>query len=139
MKSQVLWLRVAYWVGVFLDAKACAWMLSPRPVIAMSNTHDYYPGWDYRYAMAFGAALMAGWTVLLIWADRKPIERRGVLLITICPVIVGLNLSRYFLYWGGYIPTPFSPSSLVLPFVLITLFLFAYLNSLRGQRVGTAT
>jgi hypothetical protein len=34
------------------------------------------------WAEIIGALLMLWWTVLLIWADRKPIERRGVVLIT---------------------------------------------------------
>lgn len=33
---------------------------------------------------------MAGWTLLVLWASRKPLERRGILPITIAPVIVGL-------------------------------------------------
>ncbi len=33
---------------------------------------------------------MAGWTLLLLWADRWPLERRGVLPITVVPVIAGL-------------------------------------------------
>jgi hypothetical protein len=32
---------------------------------------------------------MAGWTVLSFWADRKPLERRGVSPITIAPVVAG--------------------------------------------------
>jgi hypothetical protein len=47
-------------------------------------------GPEFTYAMRTGAPLMAGWTVLLIWADRKPLERRGVLPITVLPVIAGL-------------------------------------------------
>lgn len=40
--------------------------------------------------MRTGAPLMAGWTVLLLWADRRPLERRGLLPITVVPVIAGL-------------------------------------------------
>ena len=43
-----------------------------------------------RYVAGLCAALMAGWTVLLVWADRDPIARRGVLLLTVCPVVLGL-------------------------------------------------
>lgn len=32
--------------------------------------------------MAMGGVLMAGWTVLLLWAVRRPIERRFVILLT---------------------------------------------------------
>ena len=39
-------------------------------------------GSDYQLAMYGGAMFMAGWTVLLAWGALKPIERRGLLLIT---------------------------------------------------------
>jgi hypothetical protein len=45
---------------------------------------------EFAYAMRSGAPLMAGWTLLLLWADRRPLERRGVLPITVVPVIAGL-------------------------------------------------
>jgi hypothetical protein len=40
--------------------------------------------------MAVGGILMTGWTFLLIWAIRKPIERRFVILLTAFPVVFGL-------------------------------------------------
>jgi hypothetical protein len=138
MKSQVIWLRVAYWAGAIMDAKACVWMLSVNPVLAMNDGREFHPGWDYRYAMAFGAALMAGWTVLLVWADRKPMERRGVLPITVFPVIVGLNAARYFLYLGGFVAVPFTAMGLIVPVALTALFLFAYFNSFGGTKKAMA-
>ena len=38
-------------------------------------------------------SLMTGWTFLLIWGLQKPVERRGVLLLTAFPVIFGLFLT----------------------------------------------
>ena len=32
--------------------------------------------------MTIGGVLMAGWTVLLLWAVQRPIERRFVILLT---------------------------------------------------------
>jgi len=40
--------------------------------------------------MGIGGSLMAGWTLLLLWAVRKPIERRAVILLTAFPVVFGL-------------------------------------------------
>jgi hypothetical protein len=65
---------------------------------------------EYRYAMSYGAPLMAGWTVLLLWADRRPHERRDVLLITAVPVVAGLmahdarHLRRGELRLAGVLP-----------------------------------
>ncbi len=33
---------------------------------------------------------MAGWTLLLLWAVRAPIERRAVILLTAFPVVFGM-------------------------------------------------
>ena len=43
--------------------------------------------------MGIGAALMAGWTVLLLWGAANPIERRDILLLTVFPVITGILLA----------------------------------------------
>jgi hypothetical protein len=40
--------------------------------------------------MRIGASLMSGWTVLLIWAALDPLGRRGILLLTVFPVITGI-------------------------------------------------
>jgi hypothetical protein len=44
----------------------------------------------YRFAMGIAASLMTGWTLLLLWAALEPIGRRGVLLLTVFPVITGI-------------------------------------------------
>lgn len=51
--------------------------------------------------MRAGAPLMAGWTVLLLWADRRPLERRGVLSITVVPVIAGLMANDAYAVRAG--------------------------------------
>jgi hypothetical protein len=51
---------------------------------------DFNPDLQLRLAMGMGGSLMTGWTFLLLWAVRKPIERRVVSLLTAVPVIVGL-------------------------------------------------
>ena len=45
---------------------------------------------SFQFAMGWGAALMLGWTTLLLWGAFKPVERRSVLLFTIMPVVLGL-------------------------------------------------
>ncbi len=42
--------------------------------------------------MGMAGSLMTGWTFLLVWAVRKPVERRGVILLTAFPVVFGLSL-----------------------------------------------
>jgi hypothetical protein len=133
MLDRVPMLRIAYWTGAVLDAlSAFAMLYSPFYVsVNLADAANFVPGAEYRYAMAHGAALMIGWTVLLIWADRKPLERRGVLIITAFPVVVGLYLSRWVLFRAGMLPVAFPLAGAILPALLCILFVFAYVNSLR--------
>jgi hypothetical protein len=54
-------------------------MLVPRVGVAVLGIDGFDPSGEYRYAVSVGAALMAGWTVLPPWVDRKSVERRTVL------------------------------------------------------------
>ncbi|RJP27156.1 MAG: hypothetical protein C4536_14210 [Actinobacteria bacterium] len=92
-QEKIRWLRRSYWVGAVADALTLVPMLSPKAGGAMFGIEDFDPPYEYKYAMGMGASLMAGWTLLLLWADRKPAERRGVLPLTIFPVIFGIALS----------------------------------------------
>jgi hypothetical protein len=88
----VRWLRRSYRVGALVDALAAVGMAYPKlygPTLRFDR-HFRRTGPEFTYAMRTGAPLMAGWTILLIWADRQPLERRGVLPITVLPVIAGL-------------------------------------------------
>ena len=86
MKNKIIWLRISYWVGAIVDGLATLRMLFPK--IAY--------GVEYRYALGLGASLMLGWTFLLVWADRKPLERKGVLLLTVFPVVTGILLAEIY-------------------------------------------
>jgi len=117
-----------------IDALAAIQMLVPAIFAATNNLSNFHPGLDYRYAMGMGASLMLGWTVLLIWADRKPVERKGVLIITIFPVIAGMIANEIsavagvgFLSWGAASPV------WILQAVLMALFAFSYRNAARVE------
>jgi hypothetical protein len=92
-EEKISWLRRSYWVGAVADALTLVPMLSRKAGGAMFGIEDFDPPVEYRYAMGLGASLMAGWTLLLVWADRKPVERKGVLPLTVFPVIFGIALS----------------------------------------------
>ena len=90
---------------------------------------DFTPGPDYVFAMGIGASLMFGWTVLLLWADRKPVERKGILPITIFPVIVGIYASRLYGISSGFLSFANSIPDLIIPIFLCALFLWSYYNT----------
>ena len=117
MRNQIIWLRISYWVGAVSDGFATYRMLFPK------IAH----GVEYRYALGLAASLMLGWTILLIWADRKPLDRKGVLLITALPVVSGLLLVEIYGVFCGIISLErMLPTGLFLV-GLITLFGFSAL------------
>lgn len=71
-------LRIAYWLGIVLDAISFAQMAFPSLGRAMMRSAAPIEP-SYIFAIEMGAGLMLGWTVLLFWADRRPVERRAVL------------------------------------------------------------
>ncbi len=124
----VFWLRISYWAGAVLDFMAALVMLIPALFVFVNRPTDFQADFTYRYAMGMGAPLMIGWTVLLLWADRKPVERKGVLPITLLVVAGEIAVQ----IWGvmiGFVPFSALLPTFVIQAILVVLFLFSYLNA----------
>ena len=130
MRNSKTWLRISYWVGAIADALVALAMFGEMIIGHSSPLTHYIPEVPYRYAIGLAGSLMFGWTILLIWADRKPIERRGVLLLT-CVVVIGLMGSGIFAMLKGFIPIPAGSSVLGFQALLIALFSTSYYSSKR--------
>ncbi len=90
MKDRSALLRLCFIIGAITDGLAMIPMLLPQLGAALFGGDFSRLGVEYRYAMGIGASLMAGWTALLIWGSIKPMERRGILVLTIFPVVTGI-------------------------------------------------
>ena len=123
MNSQIRWLRISYWAGAIVDGLATLRLLFAEMMPGASADVGYNMG------VKWGAALMLGWTCLLIWADRKPLERKGVLLLTIFPVIVGLMATSIVTYIAGFATIGTLVLNLAIQGALIVLLTFSYLNA----------
>jgi hypothetical protein len=131
-KNVILWLRLSYWAGAVLDLLAGLTMLFPALFTINNQLSSFYPAPDYRYAMGMGAPLMLAWTVLLLWADRKPLERKGILPITLLVVwaevvneVVGVQTG--YISAGALVPT------WIVQAILSALFIFSYLNARNAE------
>jgi hypothetical protein len=135
-KNKIRWLRIAYWTGAVLDAVAFLQMMFPSfTAEAMGVSFVVTP--EYEIAMQFGAALMLAWTVLLIWADRKPVERRGILPITLIIIVMNFITFLQSAHLGLIPVEKLVPQLVVMLFVFI-LYVFAWLYTrdvaLQGQK-----
>jgi hypothetical protein len=122
----ILLLRISYWTGAVVDALAAITMLIPSLGGMVYGLSNFTPGADYRYAMGSAASLMLGWTALLLWADRSPLERRFVLVITVFPVVVGLAASEIAAIRAGFLPLASVVPTFVLQPALSLLFPGSY-------------
>ena len=77
-------LQTAFLIGAVADAGALLPMLLPSLATRLWGLRDV--SGSYRVAMACAASLMLGWTLLLVWASRRPLERRVVAPLTILVV-----------------------------------------------------
>lgn len=119
-------LRLGYWAGAVLDAAMVVPLLVPRVAAAMLGLRGFAPAADYRYAAALCAALMAGWTALLVWGSLAPVDRRGILLLTVCPVLVGLAAAGGYAISSGLVHVGYMAPILVVQLGLAVLLLSAY-------------
>jgi hypothetical protein len=118
-RSKITWLRISYWSGAIADGIIAIRTLVPE---IMGET-------AFRYAMGIAATVIVGWTCLLIWADRKPVERKGVLLLTIFPVISGLLLTATYAAATDMIPYERMVPLWIAGMGLIVLMGFSYFNA----------
>ena len=77
-------IKMPYWLGIVADALWVAGLFS------LTGTPDFDPDLQIRLIMGMGGSLMAGWTLLLLWAVQQPVERRFVILLTAFPVVFGM-------------------------------------------------
>ena len=125
-------LKKMFVLGAVIDgAIAASWFLIAAgwdiPNILNGYTGN---GPDYRLAMYVAAMFMAGWAVLLAWGALKPVERRGLLLITSGFLL--LSVIAEFAFFSHILGGAILVFGVTKRLVLTILFTTAYFYS-RGQ------
>jgi hypothetical protein len=124
MNRGIRLLRVCYWWGIIADAVMAVLMLFPGLFVRLMRI-DLAPGPSFSYGLRMGAPLMIGWTILLLWADRKPVARRDILLLTL-PVILGYVLIESYSLVAGLVSLAATIPLLAMQAGMMSLFAFAY-------------
>lgn len=86
-ERETLLIKLAYWLGIGADALWAVALFIPAVYGALTGISDFNPDTDTRNIMVIGGTLMTAWTLLLVWALRDPIQRRGVILLTAFPIV----------------------------------------------------
>lgn len=126
-------LRAAFLTGAVTDALALLPMLSVTWARIVWGFTDI--SGPYRFAMGYGASLMAAWTGLLLWAYQRPIERAFVAPLTVF-IIYGLVATEIAAVVSGALPLARMIPTWALQTLLLGLFATAYHYPTRWQRVA---
>ena len=130
-ESKAKWLRIAFIVGAITDGVAVLPMVYP-PLARILWGLDGMPG-SFWFAMYYGAALMLGWTGLLVWAAIRAIERKFVAVLTAL-VIAGLMVAEVQAVNLGVIDARRLIPVAVLQAILLLLFLATYCGASAEHR-----
>lgn len=122
-EREIQLLRCAFLAGAITDALALVPMLFPEMAALLWGFSDF--SGSYRFAMGYGASLMLGWTLLLLWAHQRPLERRFVAVLTVV-VIYGLVLAEAVAVASGALSAWRMVPTWFLQAGLLALFAFAY-------------
>ncbi len=132
MKNKaVFWLKLSFLVGAVVDAVALIPMLVPQAARIFWGFESFTG--IYYFAMGMGASLMFAWTILLLWAYRRPLERRYIALFTII-VIIGIVITQIVSISLGYVQFSKFAVSFILQAVLLVFFSYSLLIS-RPEKV----
>ena len=93
-------------------------------------------GAELGYGLRAGAPLMAGWTVLLLWADRRPLERKDVIAITALPVVAGMMANDVWAVRKGLVEARSVLPVRALQTGLLVLFAASYVRTVLAERTA---
>ena len=113
MKRTVLLLRMSYWIAAIADFGIAILVCIPE---RMGLTETVYP-------MGLASVVIFSWAVLLLVADRKPLERRWILIPTIL-VVALIAIVRTTFSLNGTIE--FSIVLLLFAIALIIFMAYSY-------------
>ena len=99
-KKRLFLIKIAYWLGIVADALWAVGLFFPQIYGMLMGNPDFDPDLQTRLIMGIGGILMTGWTFLLLWAVREPIERRTVILLT-ASVVIGMFIVTLIGVLGG--------------------------------------
>jgi hypothetical protein len=128
VQNQILWARIAYWTGAIAALIVGIVVFFPAPTEWLLQLDEPMRGAGLMSSKYFGTTAVA-WALFLLWADRRPLERKGILPLTIFPVLVGLIAVGVYAAIED-IASTLNMGLLIGPqIMLLILFGFSYMNA----------
>jgi hypothetical protein len=127
-------LIISYWIGIVADAVATLLLFSPTLANLVLRSQPFEISAAFLFVSRIAGGLMLGWTVLLFWAQLKPIERADILLITLFPVVTLLAIAAVLVAKSNQISFASLLPMFVLYFVVYCTFIPSYIWA-RKQRL----
>jgi hypothetical protein len=129
--NQLLLLKLSFIVGAIADLiVGINWLLISLGYSIPNLISSFKgAGTDYRFAMYIGTMFMFGWTVLLFWGYLKPLERRGLLIIT--AVLLSISITIELLFYRNLLVGIGFTSGILLRLLIIGKFTFSYFYSFK--------
>ena len=116
MRKQIIQLRISYWTAALADFVISVIVLFPEEM-GLSKI---------EYPMGLMSAVAFSWGIMLLIADRKPLERKWALIPTII-VVTLLTFVRILFEMNEKIETNFAVS--LFGIVLIIFMIYSYYSS----------
>lgn len=126
-------LMISYWIGIIADGLATVLLFSPTVADVILQPRTFEISANYLYVSRIAGALMLGWTVLLFWAQLKPIERADILLLTLFPVVTLLAVAAGLAVQANEIAVSRLLPMFIFYFVVYCTFLPSFLWAKRQQ------
>lgn len=92
-EHSVLVLKTAFLIGAVADGViAIEWFLISLGLVDLPVHPSFFvgSGQDFQFVLSTAGLFMMGWAFLLYWGSLRPIERRGILLLTAVMLFVAI-------------------------------------------------
>ena len=136
MDTPIKWLRVSYRTGSVVDGLFAVALAYPKLWGQALGISPFFPDTQHRMDMGVGASLMLSWAVLLLWADRRPLERKGVLLLTVFPALTCLAITGIAAVITGANTLRNMLPVFLMQSALAVFFLVSYIIARRSESVA---
>ena len=118
MKKKIKWLRISYWTAAIADFLVALLVLMPGRMGVS----------QYVYPMGLMSAVAVSWGVLLVFADKRPVERQWILVPTML-VVALLGMVGLHAGFTGLLPWIRVAPSAGASLVVLSLLAFSFFNA----------